>query len=973
MPKKKPPAIPSSRAVPPPVPVVGIGASAGGLEAFRELVQALPNDTGMAFVLVSHLSKTYKSMLGELLSKVTKMPVVEVRGETPVEANHIYVISPNVTLAMQDNGLSAKPIQDEDRHGKVIDTFFRSLAEHRKSQAIGVVLSGTGTDGTLGLAAIKAEGGIAFAQDQESAKYPDMPRSASAQFGSADLVLPPAQIAKELARVAGHPYVQRAQPEEGSEPTAESQFAGIFQCVKRFTGVDFSQYKPSTLRRRILRRMVLNKIETVGSYLKRLENDPSEVDALYRDLLISVTSFFRDAETFEYLKSDIIPDILKRRHGDLPIRVWVPGCATGEEAYSIVILLLESLQSARGSPTVQIFASDISKQAIQFARDGLYPENVAADISPERLRRFFVKVTDGYQVSKQVRDLCIFAVQDVTKDPPFSRMDLITCRNLLIYLGVPLQKKVLAAFHYALNPDGYLLLGTSETVEAGSQSFRQIDKKQKIYARVRTAARAHLEFDLADLVGDPVRERRPRLISKPDMDLGKEADQIVLSRFSPPGVLINSSFDILQFRGRTGPFLEQPPGHATLNLLKMAREGLALDLRAAIHQAKKLGAPIRKTGVRVPGNSSAPEVTLEVTPLIDKSAPNAAKDPYYLVLFDAARQETREGAGRSVAGKAKISSRAERELATLRGELAGTQNDLRSIIEEQEATNEELQSANEEILSSNEELQSTNEELETAKEELQATNEELITVNEEAQNRVAELAKANSDLTNLIESVDVVFVMLDSNLRIRRFTSAAQKVLNLIPTDVGRPIGDIKPNIQVADLPKLIRDAISGGHHYEQNVQDSAGRSYAMKIRPSQTPEGKVEGAILALTDIDTLLRSQQNRQSLESSLRSLLREPPDLLMAVSPEGQPLFVSGAVLADAGAVERSIFEYLTPQDREPMRRCLRQVMQTRSPAQVEVRRFKLKQGKSPVVLVVEPIVTTEGVLAFGVRVREASSE
>jgi two-component system, chemotaxis family, CheB/CheR fusion protein len=987
MPKKIPPGNPAQRAVKtptvkkstpsagpvhPPVPVVGIGASAGGLEAFRELVQALPNDTGMAFVLVSHLSKTYKSMLSELLSKVTKMPVAEVRGETPILANHIYVISPNATLVMENNGLSARPIQDEDRHGKVIDGFFRSLAERRKSQAIGVVLSGTGTDGTLGLAAIKAEGGIAFAQDQESAKYPDMPRSASAQFGSADFVLPPAQIARELARVAGHPYVRSAQPEEEGEPTSESQFAGIFQWVKRSTGVDFSQYKPSTLRRRILRRMVLNKMETVGAYLKRLENDTSEVDALYRDLLISVTSFFRDTDTFEYLKSDVIPHILKHRRGDLPIRVWVPGCATGEEAYSIAILLLECLQSNGSSPPVQIFASDISKQAIQMARDGRYAENISADVSPERLRKFFVKINDGYQVGKQVRDLCIFAVQDVTKDPPFSRMDLVTCRNLLIYLGVPLQRKVLAAFHYALNPDGYLVLGSSETVEAGSQSFRQIDKKHKVYSRLRTSARPHLEFDLAELVGDRVRVRKPRLISQPDVDLGKEADQIVLSRFSPPGVLINSSFDILQFRGHTGPFLEQPPGHATLNLLKMAREGLAIDLRAALHQAKHAGGPIRKTGVRVPGGSSGTQVTLEVTPLIDKSAPNAAKDPYYLVLFDTAPPAKAAEKGRAAKGKAKTSSRAERELDALRGELAGTQDDLRSIIEEQEATNEELQSANEEILSSNEELQSTNEEMETAKEELQATNEELITVNEEVQNRNAELAKANSDLSNLIESVDVVFVMLDSSLRIRRFTSAAQKVLNLIPTDVGRPIGDIKPNIQVADLPKLIQDAITGAQHYEQNVLDSAGRSYAMKIRPSHTPDGKIEGAILALTDIDALLRSQEKRQNLESSLRSLLREPPHLLIAVSPEGQPLFVSNSVLADAGAAERSIFEYLAPQDREPMRRCLRQAIETRSKTEIEVRRFKLSQAKSPVVLTVEPIVTAEGVLAFGVRVREASS-
>ncbi len=961
--------LPSSHPKQPPVPVVGIGASAGGLEAFRELLGALPDNTGMAFVLVSHLSKTYKSMLSELLSKVTRMPVVEVHGETPVLANHIYVIPPNASLSIQDDGLAARPLQDQNRHGMVIDSFFRSLAEHRKSQAIGVVLSGTGTDGTLGLAAIKAEGGIAFAQDQQSAKYPDMPRSASVQFGAADFVLPPAQIAKELARISGHPYVQLSPLDEG-ESTPESQFAGIFQWVKRSTGVDFSQYKPSTLRRRILRRMVLNKMETVGAYLQRLEADSSEVDSLYRDLLINVTFFFRDPETFEHLETDVVPDILKHRHGDLPIRVWVPGCATGEEAYSIAMLLIESsLQASAASPPVQIFASDISKQAIQIARDGHYPENIAADVSPERLRRFFAKTNDGYQIGKQVRDLCIFAVQDVTKDPPFSRMDLISCRNLLIYLGAPLQKKVLAAFHYALNPGGYLLLGNSESVEAGSDAFRQIDKKHKVYSRLFTSARPHLEFAPSELLEGPVRARRPGLFPQPEADLGKEADRIVLSRYSPAGVLINSSFDILQFRGQTGPFLEQPPGHATLNLLKMAREGLAIDLRAAIHQARKTGDPVRKPGLRVQSDSGATELTLEVTPVIDKSAPNSAKDPYYLVLFDTAPQRKLAAEGGAAKGKTKTGSRADRELAALRGELAGTQDDLRSIIEEQESTNEELQSANEEILSSNEELQSTNEELETAKEELQATNEELITVNEELQNRNAELAKANSDLTNLIESVDVVFVMLDGNLRIRRFTSAAQRVLNLIPSDVGRPIGDIKPKIQVADLSKLIQDAITGVHQDEQNVQDSAGTSYVMKIRPSKTADGNIEGAILTLTDIDALLRSQANRLSLETKLGSLLREPPDLLLAVSPEGQPLFVSSKLLADgrvSSPFNQSILEHLVPQDREPFRRSLRLAIEKRIPVEIEVRKFKLAEAKGPVVLTVEPVVTMEGVLALGVK-------
>jgi two-component system CheB/CheR fusion protein len=958
----------------PPVPVVGIGASAGGLEAFRELLEALPGDTGMAYVLVSHLSKTYKSMLSELLSRVTKMPVTEARGQTPLLANHIYVIPPNATLVVEDQGLAARPIQpanpEESHHGMVIDTFFRSLAQWRKSQAIGVVLSGTGTDGTLGLAAIKAEGGIAFAQDQQSSKYPDMPRSASAQFGSADFVLPPAQIARELARIAGHPYVRRTDQDEEEQTPPELQFSGIFQWVKRTTGVDFSEYKPATLRRRIVRRMVLSKMDSVSAYLRRLEADPAEVEALYRDLLINVTSFFRDPETFEYLERHVIPDILKNRRGDLPIRVWVPGCATGEEAYSIAMLLLEPVQSSGNSPFIQIFASDISKQAIQVAREGFYPENIAADVSVQRLRRFFTKTSDGYQINKQVRDVCIFAAQDVTKDPPFSRMDLISCRNLLIYLGVSLQKRVLAALQYALNPGGYLLLGSSESVEAGSEAFRQIDKKHKLYSKHLTAAPLRLEFGRYELLEDPVRVRRPKLISQPEVDLSKEADRIVLSKYSPPGVLINSSFDVLQFRGHTGPFLEQPPGQATLNLLKMAREGLAIELRSAIHQAKKAGGQIRKTGVRVRSDAGVTEATLEVTPVIDKSAPNSAKDPYYLVLFDTSPRENAGGRARKgkAGQKAKSGARSDRELATLRGELAGAQDDLRSIIEEQEATNEELQSANEEILSSNEELQSTNEELETAREELQATNEELITVNEELQNRNTELAKANSDLTNLIESVDVVFVMLDNNLRIRRFTSAAQKVLSLIPSDVGRPLGDIKPKIQVTDLPLLIQDAISGMHHHEQTVRDFNGRSYVMKIRPSTTTEGKIEGAILTLTDVEALLRSQDIRQSLETSLRSLLDEPHDLLLAVSPEGQPLFLK------PGA-DQSIFDYLEPRDREPMQRCLRQAVETRSPAKMEVRKFKLIESKGPVVLTVEPIVTKDGVLALGVKAavkRQAAS-
>ncbi|MGP0073076.1 MAG: chemotaxis protein CheB [Bryobacteraceae bacterium] len=964
-----PPAHPSPASGP--VPVVGIGASAGGLEAFTELLKALPDNTGMAFVLVSHLSRTHGSMLRELLSKTTRMPVEEVRTQTPVRANHVYVIPPSAMLALQDGDLTALPLRTTNRPVMVIDAFFRSLAEHRGSQAIGVVLSGTGSDGTQGLAAIKADGGIAFAQDEKSAKFPDMPRNASAQFGSADFVLPPAEISNELARIAGHPYIRQPKPDEEAEPaTPETELAKILSLIKVATGVDYAQYKPTTIRRRISRRMVLHKIETIGAYLKRLESDPSEVEALYQDLLINVTCFFRDPEVWQFLKDQIFPSILKNRKTDAPIRIWVPGCATGEEPYSIAMLLLECKEPSGGAP-IQIFATDISKQAIQTARDGIYRENIVSDVSPERLRRFFVKTNDGYQISKRVRDLCIFAVQDVTKDPPFSKLDLISCRNLLIYLGTPVQKRVLATFHYALAPAGYLLLGISETVGASSDLYRPADKKCKLYSKIATAARPAFHLAPSEIADGTALPRQPAAPARSATDLGKEADRVVLNKYSPPGVLINSLFDIIQFRGRTGPFLEPSPGQATLNLLKMAREGLVIDLRAAVYQAKKTGAAVRKTGVRLRSEGRVTEVNLEVTPIVDPSG----REPCYLVLFQTVERPTPPqkpplGAGR--AKKRKLSN-SEHELEALRGELAATQEDLRSIIEEQEATNEELQSANEEILSSNEELQSTNEELETAKEELQATNEELTTVNEELHNWNAELAKVNGDLTNLIESVDVVYVVLDSDLRIRRFTPAAQKVLNLIPTDIGRPIGDIKPNLEVEDLSELIQDVIVKMKHREQDVRDVSGRWYSLRIRPYKTQDSRIDGAILALTDIDALRRVQDIASGMEASLRALIRQPPDLLLAASPEGHVLLANGSAAAGAPTRHSSIFEFLEPDDRERLRQCLQKVSQTRLEAKVQVRNFALCGRNGPAILTIEPVISGEGVIAFSVRSRDSAGQ
>ena len=949
------------------VPVVGIGASAGGLEAFRQLLGALPSTTGMAFVLVSHLSRTHESLLSELLSKVTHMPVEEVHDATPILANHVYVIPPSALLVLKDGDLTPQPIRPLNRPVMVIDAFFRSLAEHRGGQAIGVVLSGTGTDGTLGLAAIKAEGGIAFAQDEKSAKYPDMPRSASALPGSADFVLPPDEIAKELARIAGHPYVRQVKAEEEGEPsTPEADLAKILALVRSTTGVDFGQYKPATIRRRISRRMVLHKIEKVAAYLKRLESDPNEVRALHQDLLINVTCFFRDPEVWAHLKEEIIPHIVKKRSPGAPIRVWVPGCATGEEPYSIAMLLLECLD-VTGGPAIQIFATDISRQAIQVAREGIYAENIISDVSPERLRRFFVRYNGGYQIGKQIRDLCVFAVQDVTRDPPFSHLDLISCRNLLIYLNTTVQKRVLATFHYALAPSGYLLLGNSETVGGGSELFRPIDKKHKLFSKVVGAVRPAFHLVPADIGEASAVPRKAAFAERTATDVGREADRLVLTKYSPPGVLINSLFDIIQFRGRTGPFLEPSPGHATLNLLKMAHEGLLIDLRSVVQQAKKSGVTVRKTGVRIRSEGRVLEVNLEVTPIADP----ASKEPYFLVLFQTVERPTvaeKPPVGASK-GKKRKASEAERELDALRGELAATQEDLRSIIEEQEATNEELQSANEEILSSNEELQSTNEELETAKEELQASNEELTTVNDELQNWNNELARANGDLTNLVESVDVVYVVVDNDLRIRRFTPAAQKVLNLIPGDVGRRIGDLKPNLNLDDLAEQIQEAIAKVRHREQDVQDLAGNWYSLKIRPYKTQDNRIDGAILALSDIDELRRTQQLSRGLEQNLRSLLLHPPDLVLAASPEGHVMLVNGLALGQGETQHLSIFEYVAGPDRDVVREHLQKSLESRASSEVEVRSFSLRKAKGPVLLSIEPVTSADGVIALSVRSKE----
>ena len=840
--------------------IVGVGASAGGLEAFTQMLRALPVDTGMAFVLVQHLDPTHASMLAEILSRSTEMPVSEVQDQMPVEANHVYVIPPGANMVISKRVLQLSSRREARGHHRSIDYFFRSLAETQGHKAIGVILSGTASDGTLGLQAIKAEGGITFAQD-DTAQQNSMPRNAIAA-GCVDFVLPPNEIAEEIVRIGRHPYVARVQEPKPEEPARQTKLGQVLALLRNSTGVDFTHYKHNTLYRRIARRMVLHKMEGLNDYLRFLEANRGELDALYQDILINVTSFFRNPEAFDMLKFSVFPKLIQERSRHDPVRLWVLGCSTGEEAYSIAIALAEFGEST-GRPLVgQIFGTDLNGASIERARAGIYSKDVAQDVSTERLRRFFTEVDGSYQVAKSIRDMCVFARHNVLNDPPFSRMDLVSCRNLLIYMEPVLQQRLIPLLHYALKPAGLLWLGASETIGSYRDLFEIQDPKHKIYSKKEGPVRLaiHMPFRPPAPHHPPSSNERLREIAFGGADLQKAADRILLTKYAPPGVLVNTDLEILQFRGETGLYLAPAPGKPSLNMLKMLREGLLVGVRAAVLKAKKEETPIRAEGLHARTNGGYREVNIEVIPV--KS--NSGSAPNFLIVFEepsslstTIRQQTTEKLLPSPeSAEPEIS---EPDTDRLKQELAATREYLQSVIEQQEAANEELQSANEEVQSTNEELQSINEELETSKEEIQSSNEELATLNDELQHRNFELSVTNNDLVNLFSSVQMVIVMLGADLRIRRFTPMAEKILNLIPADVGRPISDIKLNLSISDLDHLLIEAIDTVSVKEQEVQDRAGRWYSLRIRPYKTLENKIDGAVLVLVDIDTLKQNQED------------------------------------------------------------------------------------------------------------------
>jgi two-component system CheB/CheR fusion protein len=850
--RKKPARSPRKRPAPAGVPfpsaprpapsfaIIGVGASAGGVEAFTQLLEALPKDPNLAIIFVQHLAPNHASALASLLASHTPMPVIEAIEGVRIVPNRVYVVPPNAQMELVDGHLHLGPRPVDKSQYNPIDFFFRSLARSLGSHAIGVVLSGTASDGALGIREIKTMDGITFAQDPATAKYDGMPRAAIATQ-MVDVVASPGAIAAKVAQVSTHPYLAPSIEPAGGPLISDEQLRRIFRLLLPACGVNFSDYKTPTIIRRLFRRMALLRMSDVDAYITYLEQTPAEVVSLHNDLLIHVTKFFREPHAFEFIARHVLPSIAAEP--GKPLRMWVAGCATGEEVYSLAIVVHEVLGEGPERPRVQIFGTDVSDSAIAFARHGLYPASIAQDVSAERLREFLVKTDGGYQVSKTLRDICVFARQDLTRDPPFSQLDLICCRNVLIYMGTTLQRRLLSMFHYALKPVGFLVLGHAESIGYFSDLFTLMNKKNKVYRKKA----AIVEAPRVDIFRAPLRAETPtRAVPAVPNDtrlvLG-DANRIILDRYAPPSVLVDQHFNVVQFNGQTGQYLEPSPGQPTFDVLKLAREGLTHGLRTALQTARKTRKPVKHPGLKVRQSGQWQTVDAEVIPVIRSG------HPYYLVLFE--NGKTSGAAKDGKPGKREKKAPARGRVGKLEEELAATREYLQSTIQEIEAANEELQSANEEILSSNEELQSTNEELDTAKEELQSTNEELNTVNDELQTRNEELTRVNADLLNLLASVQIAIVIVARDLRVRRFTPMAEKKFNLIPSDVGRPFSQISTTLRCPELSTLITETIDTVSPVERTVQDSSGETYLLRIRPYKTPDNRIDGAVIALFDLD--------------------------------------------------------------------------------------------------------------------------
>jgi len=824
-------------------PIVGIGASAGGLEALGQFLEHVPANCGMAFAVVQHLDPTQKGMLTELLQRTTTMKVIQVKDRTRVRPNCVYVIPPNKDMSLLHGTLHLLPPSAPRGMRLPIDFFFRSLAEDQHERSVGIVLSGMGSDGTLGLRAIKEKAGVTLVQDPATAKYDSMPRSAVAA-GLGDLVAPVEELPGKL--IAYYQFLpQIARSTLALTEMEQSALEKIVILVRSQTRHDFTLYRRSTLYRRVERRMGIHRLGKISSYVRYLQENPQEIDILFKELLIGVTRFFRDPAAWRILGKDALPKLLAARPAGGVLRAWVAGCSTGEEAFTLAMVFTEALDQRKfaNNFSLQIYATDLDKDAIDKARLSLYPDNIAADVSPERLSRFFVKEENGYRVNKQIRAMVVFAPQNLIMDPPFTKLDILCCRNLLIYLTPELQRKLFPLFHYSLNPGGVLFLGSAESIGGFANLFAPFALKERLFRRTEsTVVERHLDFP-AVFVPSPVNRLDSSLAARrPGTNLQALAEQLVYSRFAPPAVLVDEQGDIVFFSGRTGQYLEPAAGKANLNIVAMAREGLRYDLANALQKAHRKKAAVTVRNIKVGVGAAARSVDLVVQPLDE---PRELRGMLLVVFSETAIPAEIGVGGRSRKGRAGRSPQRELERQLLRA-----REDVQAGREEMQSSQEELKSMNEELQSTNEELQSTNEELTTSKEEMQSLNEELQTVNTELQTKLDELSGTNSDMRNLLNSTDIATVFLDNELRLRRFTLQAKTIVKFIPSDVGRPFTDLASDLiypaLVTDAHEVLRTLVFS----QKSIATGDGRWFTVRIMPYRTMDNRIDGVVITFADI---------------------------------------------------------------------------------------------------------------------------
>jgi chemotaxis methyl-accepting protein methylase/PAS domain-containing protein len=826
------------------LPIVGIGASAGGLEALEQFLKNVPANSGIAFVIVQHLDPTHKGIMSELLQRVTSMKVRQVKDRTKVQPDCVYVIPPNKDMSILHGVLHLLEPAVARGLRLPIDFFLRSLAQDQQEHSIGVILSGMGSDGTLGLRAIKEKAGVALVQEPVTAKFDGMPRSA-VDAGLADIVAPVNELPRKIiAYLHRTPLIPRK--EVILEDKAQSALEKTIVLLRSQTGHDFSLYKRNTLYRRIERRMGIHQIDKMLTYVRYLQENPQELDLLFKELLIGVTNFFRDPAAWEQMRDQAIPALLAKQSAGQALRAWVPGCSTGEEAYSLAIVFKEAVEQAKikGNFALQIFATDLDKDGVDKARQGIFPDNIAADVSEERLRRFFAKEEGGYRVRKEIREMVIFAPQNLIMDPPFTKLDILTCRNLLIYLDSEVQQKLIPLFHYSLNPGGILFLGSAETVSSSTNLFAPLNSKARIFRRKESALRHEpVEFP-SSFSGSQPNGLELRPPPKPPVSLQSMADELVLQRYAPPSVLANDKGDIFYTSGRTGKYLEPAAGKANWNLFAMAREGLRCELADAFQKAlrQKKGVTLQQLRVDAIGNGRRVDVTIQ-----QLNEPGPLRGLVMVVFTEVAPLLAVQAAGHSQNSRSHRAPMAEmeRELVKIRAEARATHQEMQT-------SREELRSANEELQSSNEELQSTNEELTTSKEEMQSLNEELQTVNAELQAKVDEFSRASSDMKNLLDSTDIATLFLDNALHVRRFTPQATKIIKLIPSDAGRPVTDLASELRYPKLAEDARKVLRTLAATEKSVAARDGRWFTVRIMPYRTLDDRIDGVVITFADITT-------------------------------------------------------------------------------------------------------------------------